>query len=161
MDLWRIGNYASLDGEGGHLYSARWHTAGSPIVYLAASPAGALIEVLVHLEIKEATAPPSYTLFRISIPDNLRIPSLSLPKGAAWKDDETLTRKLGDTWLKAQRSALARVPSVIVPNTFNYLLNPLHKDIGRIRIAEKIRAAYDLRLLRVPALRNPPSQIHE
>ena len=77
MDLWRIDKYVSLDGEGGRHYSARWHTAGSPIVYLAASPPGALIEVLVHLEIKEATVPPSYTLLRVSVPDKLHIPSLN------------------------------------------------------------------------------------
>jgi len=148
MDLWRIDKYASLDGEGGRLYSARWHTAGSPIVYLAASPPGALIEILVHLEIKEATAPPSYTLLRISVPDKLEIPSLNTPKGETWKDDVILTRKLGDAWLKSQRSALARVPSTIVPNTFNYLLNPLHKDAHRIRIAESLRATFDLRLIR-------------
>jgi RES domain-containing protein len=148
MNLWRIDKYASLDGEGGRLYSARWHTAGSPIVYLAASPPGALIEVLVHLEIKEATAPPSYTLLRISVPDKLHIQSLNCPKGEAWKDDETLARKLGDSWLKSQRSALARVPSAIVPNTFNYLLNPLHKDAHRLRIAETQSAIFDPRLVR-------------
>ncbi|HEX9198556.1 MAG TPA: RES family NAD+ phosphorylase [Acidobacteriaceae bacterium] len=148
MDLWRIDKYASLDGEGGRLYSARWHTAVSPIVYLAASPPGALIEVLVHLEIKELTAPPSYTLLRISVPDKLQIRSLNRPKGEAWKDDVTFTRKLGDAWLKSQSSALARVPSAILPNTFNYLLNPLHKDARRIRIAESLRATFDPRLIR-------------
>jgi RES domain-containing protein len=150
MDLWRIGNYASLDGQGGRLYSARWHTAGTPIVYLAASPPGALIEVLVHLEITQATVPPACTLFRVSVPDNLRIPALRLPKDEAWKTNETLTRKLGNAWLRSQRSALARVPSAILPNTFNYLLNPLHPDARRIRIAGSLQAIYDPRLLRTP-----------
>ena len=154
MELWRIANYAPLDGEGGRLYSARWHTAGSPVVYLAASPAGALIEVLVHLEIKETTAPPSYTLYRVHVPDNLRIPSLRVPKGKTWKDDYGITRRLGDTWLKSQRSALARVPSAIVPDSYNYLLNPLHKDAHRIRIAALQRAVFDPRLLR----QSPPSE---
>ena len=82
------------------------------------------------------------------MPDKLHIPSLNCPKGEAWMDDLTLTRKLGDAWLKSQRSALARIPSVIVPNTFNYLLNPLHKDARRVRIAESQRTVLDLRLLR-------------
>ena len=67
-----------------------------------------------------------------------------------------LTRKLGDTWLKSQRSALARVPSAILPKTFNYLLNPLHKDAHRIRIADALRAAFDPRLLKSSA-GNPSS----
>lgn len=148
MHLWRISNHTSLNGEGGRLYSARWHTAGAPIVYLAASPPGALIEVLVHLELKESNLPPAYTLLRISTPDNLRIPSLKVSEGDMWKEDEAIPRKLGDAWLKSQRSALARVPSAIVPNTFNYLLNPLHKDALRIRIAESQSAIFDPRLLK-------------
>ena len=149
MDLWRISNHLSLAGEGGRRAPARWHSRGSPIVYLAASPPGALIEVLVHLEIKDKTALPSeYTLLRISVPDEQSILTLRVPKGEAWKDDLLLTRKLGDAWLKSHRSALARVPSAIIPNTFNYLLNPLHKDAHRVRIAESKHVNFDLRLIR-------------
>jgi RES domain-containing protein len=59
-----------------------------------------------------------------------------------------LTRRIGDVWLKSQRSALARVPSAILPNTFNYLLNPLHPDAVRITIAEARSATIDPRLIR-------------
>jgi hypothetical protein len=59
---------------------------------------------------------------------------MRVPAGEVWKSNLALTRKLGDTWLKSQRSALARAPSAILPNTFNYLLNPLHKNAHRIRI---------------------------
>jgi RES domain-containing protein len=150
MDLWRISNHLSLAGEGGRRAPARWHSAGSPIVYLAASPPGALIEVLVHLEIKDKTLPSTYTLLRVTVPDKLLIPALKSPKGDAGKEDEALTRKLGDAWLKSRRSALARVPSAIIPNTFNYLLNPLHPDASLIRIAASVRAVYDPRLLKQP-----------
>lgn len=148
MDLWRLTEYPSLDGEGGRLYSARWNTAGAPIVYLAASPPGALIEILVHLELGEPELPPTYTLLRIAVPDRLSIPTLRVPKGEAWKTDVTLTRKLGDAWLKSRKSALARVPSSILPATFNYLLNPLHPDSARIKIAQAHSAILDPRLTR-------------
>jgi RES domain-containing protein len=148
MDLWRISEFALLNGEGGLHYSARWHTAGSLIVYLAASPPGALIEILVHLELDEDDLPPIYTLLHIAVPDKLRISSLKVPEGDTWKEDQTLTRKLGDAWLKSHRSALARVPSAILPNTYNYLLNPLHKDAHRIRIVDSQPAAFDPRLLK-------------
>jgi RES domain-containing protein len=148
MNLWRLTEYPSLDGEGGRLYSARWNTAGEPIVYLAASPPGALIEILVHLELEESELPPTYTLLRIAVPDRLKIPSLIPPAGEDWKTDESITRKLGDTWLKSRKSALARVPSSILPDTFNYLLNPLHLDATRITIAETHSAILDPRLIR-------------
>ncbi len=148
MDLWRISKFPTLDGEGGRLYAARWNSIGAPVVYLAASPPGALIEILVHLEIKANNLPPAYTLLRVSVPDKIRVPALKVPEGNAWKEDEVLTRKLGDTWLKSQRSALARVPSAILPNTFNYLLNPLHKDAPSIHVAESQSATFDPRLLK-------------
>jgi len=148
MDLWRISNHHSLKGEGGRLAPARWHSGGAPIVYLAASPPGALIEILVHLQLKESNLPPTFTLLRISVPDRLRVPALTVPTGEAWKTDETITRALGDAWLKSRRSALARVPSAILPDTFNYLLNPLHPDAARITIAEVKSATLDPRLLR-------------
>jgi RES domain-containing protein len=150
MELWRISIFPVLDGEGGRLYPGRWNSAGLPVAYLAASPPGALIEVLVHLELKDPTLPPSYTLLSISAPDGLHIPLLDVPAGEAWKDDESITRKLGDTWLQSQSSALARVPSSIMPETFNYLLNPMHRDARRIKIAKSQRALYDARLFRDP-----------
>jgi RES domain-containing protein len=147
MDLWRISKFPSLDGEGGRLYAARWNSAGAPIVYLAASPPGALIEVLVHLEMKDATLPPTYTLLRISVPEALRISSLKVPEGDAWKRNEAISRALGDAWLKSRRSALARVPSAILPETYNYLLNPLHPDAAKIKIVATTNGVLDSRLV--------------
>jgi len=147
VDLWRISNHQTLDGDGGRRYSARWHTAGAPIVDLAASPPGALLEILIHLELAETELPPSYTLLRISVPSRLRRPTLIVPDGQVWKSNVSLTRQIGDTWLRTGRSALARVPSAILPHTFNYLLNPRHKDAAQIRIMETIKAPFDPRLL--------------
>ena len=148
MDLWRLSEFPNLSGEGGRLYSARWNTAGRPVTYLAASPAGALIEILVHLELDETELPPPYKLLRVAVPDNLRIEQLRVPAGESWKSDLSTTRKLGNAWLKSGRSALARVPSAILPDTFNYLLNPLHPDASRIAITEVQRAVIDPRLIR-------------
>lgn len=146
-DLWRISNFPDLRGEDGRRASARWHTAGKPIVYLAASPAGALLEVLVHLDFDEDLLPPTYTLLRITVPPRTRIPRMQLPPGESWKSELPLTRAAGDAWLKARRSPLIRVPSAILPNTSNFLLNPLHPEAGNIRIAEALHTPFDPRLL--------------
>jgi RES domain-containing protein len=147
LELWRISNHHSLSGEGGLRYSARWHTAGRPIVYLAASPAGAMIEVLVHLELQEDELPPAYTLLNIEAPASLDIEHLRVGKRDDWKTDLGISRALGDAWLKGTTTALARVPSAILPNTFNYLFNPLHRDAKRIRLAGSTNANFDPRLL--------------
>jgi RES domain-containing protein len=148
LELWRISNHRSLTGEGGLHYSARWHTAGRPIVYLAASPAGAMIEVLVHLELPEDELPPSYTLLKVEAPASVVIEEIRVPAKEDWKTNLSTSRRLGDEWLGSANTALARVPSAILPNTFNYLLNPLHRDAKKIRIANATSAAYDPRLLR-------------
>ena len=145
MDLWRISKYSSLSGEGGLRYSARWHTAGRRIVYLAESPAGAMIEVLVHMELNEKSWPRYYDLMRVTAPDNLGVEAIRVP-GEDWKRSPDVTRKIGDQWLDSQRTVLARVPSAILPNTWNVLLNPAHRAANRVHIAETVRAEYDPRL---------------
>ena len=62
------------------------------------------------------------------------------------KDHQSLTGGLGDGWLNSKRTALARVPSAILPNTWNVLLNPEHLAAGQIRIIETTKTEYDLRL---------------
>jgi RES domain-containing protein len=146
--LWRISNHRSLSGEGSLRYSARWHTAGRPIVYLAASPAGAIIEVLVHLELQEEELPPSYTLLGIEAPASLATEEIRTGAKDDWKTNLGLSRRLGDQWLKSGATALACVPSAILPDTRNYLLNPLHRDARQVRIASATKATFDPRLLR-------------
>ena len=147
-ELWRISNYRSLTGEGGLRFSARWHTAGRPIVYLAASAAGAMVEVLVHLELQEDELPSSYTLLGIEAPKDLATAEIRIGGREDWKANLGMTRRLGDEWLEGGKTALARVPSAILPNTFNYLLNPLHRDAKQVRIATATQARFDPRLLR-------------
>ena len=144
--LWRISNYVDLRGEGGLRHSSRWHTAGPRIVFLAESPASALVETLVHLQVKEEDIPDAYTLLKISIPENLGIVELDVSKTENWKSDVVYTRGLGDAWLRSRDSALARVPSAIIAETWNCLLNPDHPDAAEVTISSVIRDRLDKRL---------------
>jgi len=125
------------------LASARWHNQGRRIVYLAESPAGAMIEALVHLEVDPANPPPNYTLLKLEVPSELEIPTLEFTDWA----DTVATRAAGDGWLRAGASALLRVPSVIAPETWNVLLNPVHGDAARLRVVWKQRQPWDARLV--------------
>jgi RES domain-containing protein len=148
MRLWRISDHASLSGDGGVFFSARWHNRGKRIVYLADHPAAALLEVIVHLEVGAENMPYGYQLLKVDAPDNLRIDEADpgvLP--ADWKTRLSLTRNIGDVWLNEGSAALLRVPSAIVPEASNYLLNPGHADAARIVIASAMRAAFDPRLI--------------
>jgi len=73
MILWRISNHATLDGQGGLYASGRWQPEGRSVVYLAENPAGALVEVLVRLELDLGHLPKSYRLLKAEAPEGLSV----------------------------------------------------------------------------------------
>lgn len=146
MVLWRISRHRDLSGIGGLKAAGRWHYAGHPVVYLAESPAAALLEVCVHTSANDV--PPEFTLLRIEGPD-MDIPSLridELPED--WRTRLEVTRDLGTAWVEQKESTLLRVPSAIVPETMNFLFNPTHRQAAEFRIAEAVAYPFDARLKR-------------
>ena len=144
MLLWRISPFHDLNGEGGRLFSARWHFAGIPVVYLAESPAGALLEICANTNADDA--PPTYTLLKIAGPEvaMTEIAPKDLPIN--WTTQFEITRPIGTHWLTSQSTAILRVPSALVPETANYLLNPLHPDAAQFYIERTYEYPFDLRL---------------
>ncbi|MGA2207121.1 MAG: RES family NAD+ phosphorylase [Terracidiphilus sp.] len=145
---WRISNYIDLSGEGGRVASARWHTAGQRIVYLAESPAVAMFEALVHLEYDVEDFPDEFTLLKVSAPDSLKVSLLDPSENPDWREKLEFTRGIGDAWLSSRESSLARVPSAIVPQASNYLLNPEHPDAKLVQIEGQSSERLDIRLSR-------------
>jgi len=146
MVLWRISNYADLQGRGGLVSSGRWHTRGHPAVYLAETPAGALIEALVHLELNEADLPPGYQLLKVNVPANVKTEKCNpATLGETWMVNTEITRRVGDEWLRRRSALLLRVPSAIVPETWNWVLDPSHPQARRIRISWARRYEWDAR----------------
>ena len=144
MVLWRISRHRDLRGIGGLKAAGRWHYAGHPIVYLAEIPASALLEVCVHTSANDV--PPKFTLLKIEGPD-LDVPSIgidTLPDD--WRTRLEVTRDLGTAWLNNNESVFLRVPSAIVPQTINILLNPAHGKTAEFRIVEAIAYPFDERL---------------
>jgi RES domain-containing protein len=147
VTLWRVSNHASLDGTRGLRASGRWHNRGKRIVYCAPNPATALLEILVHAEIDIQDIPVTIRYLEIEAPDSIAVESLDVSgAGPGWQQEKS--RRLGDEWLSSKRSALLRVPSVIVPATWNVLINPAHFESGHIRIVRTHRHVFDRRLLR-------------
>ena len=129
--------------------SARWHTAGRPIVNLAENPSSALLEVLVHLETDDEDQPDTYQLLKIESEDSLDFESVPLSSlSPAWRSDEIETQAIGNAWLLRCKSALLRVPSAITPETWNWILNPRHADAARLRIASAEQHVHDVRLFK-------------
>ena len=97
MVLWRISRHHNLSGIGGLKAGGRWHYPGRPIVYLAETPAAALLEVCVHTSANDV--PPRFTLLKVDGPD-IHVPSINadaLPQD--WRSRFEATRDLGTAWL--------------------------------------------------------------
>jgi RES domain-containing protein len=148
VNLWRISKHSSLDGRGGRIASARWHSRGRPIVYFAEYPAGALCEALVHLELSPPNFPAHYALLKAEAAEKASTESVDLDALVKnWAKNYLVTRTIGDEWLASRRTALLRVPSVILPETFNLLLNPEHPDAALLTVVWHREYPWDERLL--------------
>ena len=136
----------AFDGQGARLYGGRWNSPGTAIVYTAQSEALAVLELLVHLQASHFLH--SYSSIPARFDDALVevVAARSLP--ASWRDypAPSALQQIGDRWAAEGRSAVLRVPSVIVPAEVNYLLNPGHRDFATIAIGRPSRFQFDRRL---------------
>ena len=149
MTLWRISHHAALDGAGGLYSSARWHSRGRRIVYCAESPPGALIEILVNLELRPESLPRVYGLIKVEAADGTsseRVDVAELDDG--WQQNIPGTTRVGNSWLARTSSALLAVPSAIMPETSNWLINPEHPHMQKLSIQWHRPFLLDKRLLR-------------
>jgi RES domain-containing protein len=110
----------AFSGRGGVYASARWHSAGRPIVYTAQSLSLAALEILVRLKQTNDIQP--FYAYSMEIPDHLILTPKSLP--VRWKSRIAVSRAFGDAWLKANDLPALRVPTVITPGEWNVLVNP-------------------------------------
>ena len=139
MLAWRLcrAPYAGLNGEGARLYGGRWNTHGHPMVYMASTAALAVLEVRVHLDLPLELLPDDYVLVTIDA-DGLPIEQVA--------DPPTDPSAFGDAWLGERRTPVLQVPSSIVPESPNLLLNPLHPDSMAARIIGTRPFGFDPRL---------------
>lgn len=152
MRVWRLTKqrYAKkLDGEGARIYGSRWNSTGKPVVYTANSLSLALLEQLVRFDPDEI--PDDFVSVSIEIPDSIsktHIHFNQFPKN--WKEPEMTSwfKKKGDGWLEQQKTVALIVPSIIINEETNILLNPLHLDIKQIKILEIKPFSFDILICR-------------
>lgn len=129
----------------------RWNSLNTRMVYTSGSRALATLEVAVHLDIHEDLPNDRYYV-EIEIPDSVQILELyqeDLPDDWNAKPPLITTQIIGDAFIREGSAAVLKVPSSIVPAEFNYLINPLHKDIERIKIFSTEKIIFDTRLRKV------------
>jgi RES domain-containing protein len=148
MIVYRITNEifkADLSGNGAALYGSRWNSKGNSLLYTSGFIALSILESLVHLKRKEI--PPSQYLLHIEFPDENPIAEISYKRiKKHWNEEPEYTQWLGDQFLRNNHSLVMKVPSVIVPQESNFLLNPLHPKFKNVKIINSELLQLDKRL---------------
>ena len=137
----------ALSGVGAKKFGGRWNSPGRSLVYLGGSRALSALELLVHLTTPMSRAK-IYHLVQVEIPNDLISPYPSQVLPLTWRDVPAgrKTQEIGDDWLAAQGKLVLQVPSVLIPQEYNLLLNPEHEDFDKIISSEPVRFSFDKRL---------------
>jgi len=149
MVLYRITNakYADdLSGNGARLYGGRWNSEGRSALYLASSRSLAVLESLAH--IAPTNIPDELLMLTIEAPDDFaEINISSLPVNWSGYPEPNILKQIGNAFLQKNEHLLLKVPSALVPEEFNYLMNPSHKNAAKVKILKKSPFNFDERLL--------------
>ena len=140
VSLWRIGTDTpdheanDLSGKGAEKSGGRWNRVGTPLVYSATTRALACLETVVHLA--KTPLPLNRYLVEIRLPRSIWAAATALDRSTlvGWDAEPAAKPSLdwGTLWARGSASLLALVPSVIVPEEFNVLINPAHPDLARV-----------------------------
>lgn len=154
VSIWRIGvetpNYTASDlsGTGAQMTGGRWNSKGTPMLYCATNIALAILETVHYL--RNLGLPYNRYLARVDVPEmvwDARRVLHPLPGGWDSIPAGLTSKKVGDAWISSKESALLMVPSVIVPDEYNVLVNPQHGDAALLVADTVKRWIYDPRLI--------------
>ncbi len=149
MVVYRIGNCQYIDdltGKGAALYGGRWNSKDTYMVYTAESAALALLETVVHIgKIPEK----GFCMVALQLPTNSTetLTTDKLPEGWSKNPAPDALKKIGDAFVKNGKKLGLRVPSVVMPEEYNLLLNPLHPDFKKVKVIRRRPIPIDERLL--------------
>ncbi len=150
ITAWRIvsANYKdkAFVGDGARIHGGRWNSKGVAVVYTADSLALASIEMIVNLPAPKLLQKYVRISARIGLDLVSDLSAADFPEDWNSRPISPSTRAVGDHWVKKQSSAVLRVPSIVVPDEYNYLLNPSHPDFVKIEIGKPIIYYFDPRL---------------
>lgn len=150
MEVFRISKCAyinDLTGTGARLYGGRWNSPGHAVLYTAGSRALSALEVLVHIPLKNIIQ--DFCLATIHVPDTIAIKTVTrkeLPNGWQSLAPFPELQAIGDEWIDTAKYAVLKIPSVVIAEEFNFLINPLHPDAAHITIKNTQPFVFDQRL---------------
>jgi RES domain-containing protein len=150
MEIYRISKatYPEIDGYGGMIYPGRWHEKGNKVVYTSEHRSLAAFEALVHLS-RPFLLKSNFVLISIEVPDDaliLEVPQEILVSG--WDGYEFFPdiQAFGTRFLREKTHLLMKVPSAIIKQEYNYILNPAHNQFHACKVVDISPFTFDERL---------------
>ena len=142
----------AFSGEGARLYGGRWNPHGLRATYLSSTRSLAALEVLVHQA--ELVPVGRFLFFEVRFPEHFMTTVEPDMLAADWRcyPPRNSTVAVGGGWLNARSSPVLRVPSIMIPEESNYLLNPEHPRAEEIEFGAPRAFTFDHRFLN-PAAR--------
>jgi len=149
MLVYRVGRTKhanDLSGEGAKINGGRWNHKSIPCLYTSESRALSLLEYTVNVSIEEIPRALSITVIEIPDSEILIIKEESLPGN--WKQFPvpSSTQHFGTHLLKTVKKCVIKIPSSVIAEEYNYILNPLHVNSKSFKILSITDLIYDLRI---------------
>ena len=151
MTVYRICNalYSEdLSGNGAKLFGGRWNSKGVGMLYASEHISLAVVEMLVHNDCKDFSI--ELNLLYITVPEIIEIKEVKHSKlKNNWMDDFGYTRFMGDQFIQSGTHSILKIPSAVITQENNYIINPLHLDFKKIKITEISSFRTDKRLFSI------------
>jgi RES domain-containing protein len=149
--VWRIARavHAALDGEGGRLYGSRWTPRGAAAVFASATLSLATLERFVHTD--PDLEPDDLVAISVSIDSRIAIEAVAvgdLPKDWRAHPPPPELILIGERWLQRGGAAVLSVPSVVIPQERNFVIDPNHADFRNIKVERSEPFGFDARMWR-------------
>jgi RES domain-containing protein len=132
-----------LSGTGSYLHGGRWNTPGTRLIYTAENNVLAAFEVALRIPLDQISK--NYVTIPIDIAEDVGFFSPKLPK--SWNADIKLSQQVGDSFAKDGEHLVMKVPSALISDSFNYLINPNHPLIKKVKPKAPRTILFDKRLM--------------
>jgi RES domain-containing protein len=132
-----------LSGRGAYLHGGRWNSQGHAMIYTAENNVLAALEVAIRIPLEFISS--DYLMIALEVPDDADVYKPTLATN--WKLALQVTQKIGDDFLNKGKHLLMKVPSALVSDSYNFLINPDHTDSKKIKLLEPRTILFDKRLM--------------
>ena len=135
-----------ISGEGARRYGGRWNSKGNAVLYCSCTISLSLLELLIHKA--------SYDEIKTNILLTIKVPDITVKMLSDsslkqnWQSDIDYCRFIGDSWLGSGESLLLKLPSAVIHQEYNILINPAHPDFKKVAVASALFFEFDARLFK-------------